>query len=181
MSRPVLVVPGINNSGPQHWQSLWERQDPALVRVRFNEWDQPDRHDWVATLESTVRALGADTVIVAHSLGCLAVAHWAAGTTTPVAGALLVAVPDPEGPNFPADAKHFAPLPQQQFGFPSVIVASDNDPYSSAAHVDACARAWGSRVVRIGAHGHINAGSGLGDWLQGRQLLRDLLNETATA
>lgn len=179
MTQPVLVVPGIGNSGPEHWQSLWEQQHAALVRVGFDEWDKPDRHDWVATLDATVRALGPETVIVAHSLGCLAVAHWAAVTQTPVAGALLVCVPDPDGKNFPAEASNFSALPQQPFAFPSVIVASDDDPYSNPAHVDVCAHGWGSRVVSIGAHGHINASSGLGDWPQGWQLLQGLLAESA--
>ena len=27
----VLIVPGIGNSGPQHWQTLWERQHPDMA------------------------------------------------------------------------------------------------------------------------------------------------------
>jgi uncharacterized protein len=183
MSRPVLIVPGISNSGPEHWQSRWQRQHPSYVRAPFAEWDEPDRRDWVATLDATVRELGPRTVIVAHSLGTLAVAHWAAGYAgkAPVAGALLVAVPDPDGPNFPAQAHHFRPLPLQPLGFPSVLVASDNDPYSNPVYAAAVAQAWGSRFISIGAHGHINAASGLGDWPQGQALLAELLQDTARA
>jgi uncharacterized protein len=182
MSHPVLIVPGIGNSGPEHWQSRWQRHNPAYVRVPFADWETPDRRDWVATLDATVRELGPDTVIVAHSLGTLAVAHWAAayaGHKAPVAAALLVAVPDPDGPNFPPQARHFKPLPLQALGFPSVLVASDNDPYSNPVYSAAVAQAWGSRFISIGAQGHINAASGLGDWPQGQALLADLLHELA--
>lgn len=180
---PVLIIPGISNSGPQHWQSLWQQQDASLVRVPFAEWDEPDRLDWVATIDASVRALGPDTIIVAHSLGCLAVAHWAAekGAAHPVAGALLVAVPDPLGPNFPTQARNFTSLPRQSFPFASLIVSSDDDPYSSASHVAAYAQAWGSDVTSIGARGHINAGSGLGDWPEGRRLLQALRAKAALA
>lgn len=182
MSHPVLIVPGIGNSGPEHWQSRWQQHNPAYVRAPFAQWDQPDRHDWVATLDATVRALGPDTVIVAHSLGTLAVAHWAAtyvGRKAPVAAALLVAVPDPNGPNFPTQARHFTPLPLQALGFPSVVIASDNDPYGSADYAAATALAWHSRFMSIGAQGHINAASGLGDWVQGQALLAELLQDVA--
>lgn len=179
-SRPVLIVPGIGNSGPEHWQTRWQGLHPAYVRVPFAEWDTPDRHEWVATLDATVRELGPDTVIVAHSLGTLAVAHWAAGHgagKAPLAAALLVAVPEPDGPNFPPQARNFKPLPLQPLGFPGIVVASDNDPYSTPAFSSAIARAWGSRFVSVGALGHINASSGLGDWPQGQALLDELIGE----
>ncbi len=182
MSHPVLIVPGIGNSGPEHWQSRWQQRDPSYVRAPFADWDAPDRRDWVATLDATLRALGPETVIVAHSLGTLAVAHWAAqygarGERPPVAAALLVAVPDPDGPQFPAQARHFKPLPLQPLGFPSVVVASDDDPYGSAAYAAAVAQAWGSRYAPVGALGHINAASWLGDWEQGRALFDTLLQD----
>lgn len=182
MSQPILIVPGIGNSGPEHWQSRWQQRNPDFVRVPFAEWDAPDRHDWVATLDAAVKELGPDTVIVAHSLGTLAVAHWAAthaGRKPPVAAALLVAVPDPNGPNFPPQARHFKPLPAQALGFPSLLVASDNDPYGDPAHAAAIAQAWGSRFVSVGPLGHINAASGLGEWSQGKSLLEELLQDAA--
>lgn len=39
------------------------------------------------------------------------------------------------------------------------------------------ARCWGSRFVTIHQGGHLNAGSGLGDWSEGKKLLLELLNE----
>ncbi|MCY1380434.1 Serine hydrolase [compost metagenome] len=87
-----------------------------------------------------------------------------------------MAVPDPEGAAFPSEAIGFSPLPLRRFAFPSIVVASSNDPYGSIDHARRCADAWGSRLVEIGMAGHINAGSGLGDWAQGRQLLAEFLS-----
>ena len=174
MPATVLTLPGIGNSGPQHWQTLWEQTYPNFVRIAQRDWDHPVCAEWVSVLESTVKDIASPVVIVAHSLGCLALAHWAAKSHASIRAALLVAVPDPEGPNFPAEAVGFSPLPQQKFSFPSVVVASADDPYGTLAHAQACASAWGSRLVHIGAAGHINASSGLGHWPEGYALLQGL-------
>ncbi len=174
MSPTVLTFPGIGSSGPEHWQTLWEQANPEFIRIAQRDWDNPVCDEWVAVLESTVQRIGPQVVVIAHSLACLAVAHWAASAHSPIKAALLVAVPDPEGPDFPAEATGFAPLPVQRFSFSSIVVASTDDPYGSLAHAQACAAAWGSRVVNIGAAGHINAGSGLGHWPEGYVLLQEL-------
>ncbi len=139
-------------------------------------WDHPVCDVWVAALEAAVRSSEPPVVLVAHSLACLQLAHWAASTRCRIRGALLVAVPDPEGAAFPNEAIGFSPLPLRRFAFPSIVVASSNDPYGSIDHARRCADAWGSRLVEIGMAGHINAGSGLGDWPQGRQLLAEFLS-----
>lgn len=174
MSSTVLTFPGFGNSGPQHWQSLWEQSNPEFVRISQRDWDNPDCEEWVSVLESTVQRIGSPVVVVAHSLACLAVAHWAAKPHSPIKAALLVAVPDPEGSNFPAEAIGFAPPPLQRFSFPSIVVASTDDPYSSLAHSQTYASVWGSRLVNVGAVGHINASSGLAQWLEGFALLKQL-------
>ena len=170
----ALILPGIGNSGPQHWQSRWEQANPEFVRVQQRDWDAPVRDDWVAAIEDAASRAGPDVVLVAHSLGCLAVAHWAAMPHSPVRGALLVAVPDPGGPAFPVEASGFGQPPEMPFAFTSIVVISDDDPYGTTAFSTQCAKAWGSRVVRIGNCGHINAESGLGDWPAGFDLLRKL-------
>lgn len=171
----VLILPGIGNSGPDHWQSRWERANPGFVRVQQRDWDNPVCDEWVGVLEQSVARAGADVVLVAHSLACLLVARWADGTRLKVRGALLVAPPDPDGPNFPGKAIGFSPMPLSSLGFPSVVVASTNDPYADPAFAERAAMAWGSRFVSIGASGHINARSGLGDWDEGFSMLRRFL------
>ncbi|HEX2870429.1 MAG TPA: alpha/beta hydrolase [Polyangiaceae bacterium] len=171
---PVLILPGIGGSGAAHWQSRWEVLEPTYRRVEMPDWDRPELDAWLATLDAAVKAAPAVPVIVAHSLGCLAVAHWAARGGR-VRAALLVAVPDPAGPLWPDEAASFAALPTTPLGFPTHVVASRDDPYGSFEFAKVIAHAWGSAFVDAGAIGHINAASALGDWPFGRQLLARLL------
>lgn len=171
---PVLVLPGYLNSEREHWQSLWEKASAAFVRVEQRDWERPICAEWVAVLDDAVARHGAGAVLVAHSLACLLVAHWAAITTRTVKGALLVAPPDPENPNFPDAAVGFTPVPDRPFEFPSILVASANDPYATIEFAERCAALWGSRLVNAGALGHINAASGLGEWREGLAQLQRL-------
>ena len=174
MSATVLILPGIGNSGPQHWQSIWEQSHPKFVRIQQRDWDNPVCDEWGAAIEDAVRCATLDVVLVAHSLACLAVAHWAARAHAPIKAALLVAVPNSNGSNFPKEAVGFSETPTQPFSFPSTVVISADDPYGSSEHSERLARAWGSRVVKIGNCGHINASSGLGAWPEGYELLKQL-------
>ena len=106
----VLIVPGMDNSGPQHWQTLWERQRHDCLRVELGMWDRPHRNTWANQLNHAIRAANRPVVLVAHSLGCLTIAWWAqleqAEAHAKVAGALLVAPPDVDF--FPLDDRHRA-------------------------------------------------------------------------
>ncbi|PTB19840.1 hypothetical protein C9I57_15705 [Trinickia symbiotica] len=176
MSRRFLIVPGYGNSGPTHWQSLWEATKPGdWSRIKVEDWDHAVCDEWVAAIDNEVRALGPDVIVVAHSLGCLAVAHWAARHARAIRGALLVAVPDPSAPAFPrAFTVGFSAVLSSRLPFPSIVVASNDDPYGSIGHAQSCANVWGSEFVDVGAHGHINAASQLEDWAEGYQLLQRL-------
>jgi predicted alpha/beta hydrolase family esterase len=174
VSTPVLIVPGIGGSGSEHWQSRWQVLEPAYRRVQVPDWDRPELEAWISALAAAVAAAPAPPVLVAHSLGCLTVAHWAARGGRARA-ALLVAVPDPRGPEFPQEAASFGPLPLTPIPFPTRVVASRNDSYGSLEFAASCAKAWGSELSDIGNAGHINADSGLGAWPAGRQLLAALL------
>jgi predicted alpha/beta hydrolase family esterase len=144
------------------------------VRVQQRDWDNPVCAEWVAAIEEAVKRAGPDVVLVAHSLACLAVAHWAAKPHSPVKAALLAAVPDCKGPSFPVEARGFSGTPIRPFSFQSTVVVSDDDPYGSPENSRQLAAAWGSRVVQIGSRGHINASSGLGAWPEGYELLKQL-------
>ncbi|MCR5887171.1 alpha/beta hydrolase [Hymenobacter sp. J193] len=171
---PVLLLPGLGNSGPAHWQSRWE-QHYGYPRVNQHNWDQPACHDWVQMLDRAVAAAGPDVVVVAHSLGCATVAHWARTTRHRLAGALLVAPADVDRPNFPSEVTGFAPMPLAPLPCPSIVAASTNDEYVTLTRAQAFAGAWGSRLVNVGALGHINSASELGLWPQGHALLRELM------
>lgn len=171
----ALILPGLYDSGPDHWQTLWERDDPTFVRVVQRDWDAPIRQEWVGTLETVVAQTGDDIVLVAHSAGCALVAFWAAATPLRVRGALLVAPADTEARSYPIGPKGWRPLPRVRLPFPSIVVASSNDEFATLDRAREFADSWGSRFVPIGEAGHINADSGLGCWPYGRELLRELI------
>jgi len=167
----IITLPGLGGSGDTHWQTLWERTDARFTRFQPASWDQPDLHDWEQSLERAVGHCAKPPVLVAHSLACLLVVHWAARFPSAIAGAFLVAVPDPDGGNFPLEAASFKPVPDRTLRFPSLIIVSTNDPYGGLEVTQRLSRAWQSGLIAPGALGHINASSGLGDWPQGRALL----------
>lgn len=175
----ILTVPGLGNSSPDHWQSIWEQHFADCRRVELGMWHRPHRNTWVNNLNLAIRRADRPVVLVAHSLGCLAVAWWAQlerpDFSYPVIGALLVAPPEVDF--FPLDHRltSFAPTPSATLPFPSILVASHNDPYISLRTARRLARTWGSRFADAGQVGHINAESNLGDWPFGQFLLRQLL------
>jgi uncharacterized protein len=176
MSIRFLTLPGLASSGPEHWQTIWERRHPdQFKRVEQINWDWPVKTDWVKMLQQEIDSLEVSVVIVAHSLGCITVAHWAAEHVSPyVAGAMLVAPADAELSKRLAFVEGFTPIPRFRLPFPSIVVASTNDIY---AHMDRSlefAGWWGSEFVNLGETGHINAVSGLGEWQQGKDILMAL-------
>lgn len=172
----VLIVPGWTGSGPEHWQSHWERSNPSYRRVRQRDWDHPTLAEWVACIDAEVEGCGGAVLLVGHSLGCAAIAHWATGGGGgSVVGALLVAPADVEAEGAPEALRGFAPMPRAPLPFASVVVASDDDEYVSRERAREFAEAWGGRFVPIGPAGHINTASGHGPWEEGHRLLRDLM------
>lgn len=180
----ILTVPGIDNSGPDHWQTIWDRERGDCNRVDLGLWARPQRNPWVTRLNQAISGAGGPVVLVAHSLGCLAVAWWAALESPPfgdpVAGALLVAPPDVDTAGPDLRIVGFGPAPKLLLPFPSIVVASSDDPYCDLGRAHNLAKFWGSRFVEAGALGHINAASHLGAWDEGQALLETLLGE-ATA
>ncbi|MEI8168377.1 MAG: alpha/beta hydrolase [Rhodoferax sp.] len=175
-STPVLILPGWQNSGADHWQSLWER-DFGYSRVDQHDWLRPLRGDWIARLEDVLLSQPAPVVLAAHSLGCLLVAAWASHTRHAhlVKAALLVAPADAEREELRPVLTSWSPIPLQPLPFKSVLVGSRNDPYCPVERAGQFARAWGSAWVDAGNAGHINAESGLGHWPVGQDLLKQLI------
>lgn len=171
----VLIVPGLYDSGPEHWQSYWGRVRGDCRRIEQRDWQTPRRDDWVAAVEAAVAGEPSPPVLVAHSLGCATVAHWARQTRLRLRGALLVAPSDVEAPSYPSGTTGFAPMPLDRLPFPTIVVASSNDEYVTPARAAAFAGAWGARLVEIGPAGHINSASALADWPAGQRLLDELV------
>ena len=171
----VLLLPGWLDSGPGHWQTLWESQH-GDTRVVQSDWLWPKRGDWMARLEEVLLESEAPALLVAHSLGCHLVAAWAAHSqrTARVRGALLVALPDIEHDETPPNLRAWRPVLRQRLPFPSIAVVSQDDPYSAPERSAGLAVQWGAEVVHAGAAGHLNGDSGLGNWPEGRRLLQQM-------
>jgi len=171
---PVLLLPGLFDSGPEHWQTLWLAGRPGFRRVEQKDWATPRCADWVATLDQAVQEAGRGALLVAHSAGCALVAHWASARHRGVRCAMLVAPSDVEAPSYPVGPTGFSPMPLQPLPFASTVVASSDDPYVSLERARFFADSWGSRFVNIGPAGHVNTASGLGEWPAGLELLEEL-------
>ena len=177
-SANVLILPGWQDSGPEHWQSRWEVEH-GYRRVRQHDWMRPLRGDWIARLEDVLLRCREPAVLVAHSLGCLLVAAWAATSRNQqlVKAALLVAPGDTECEELRAVLHSWVPVAPGSLPFKSVLIGSRNDPYCSLERARAFATAWGSNFIDYGQRGHLNAESGLGAWPHGHEILTQLKKE----
>ncbi|MET1079810.1 MAG: alpha/beta hydrolase [Pseudomonas sp.] len=166
-----LIVPGWQGSADDHWQSHWQRSLPNTQRLERLDWLAPNRDAWCAELQRQVAADPRPVILVAHSLGCITVAHWAAQAPAHllqrVSGALLVAPADVERPGCPLALQGFAPIPDQPLPFPCQVVGSDNDAAASAARALQLARQWQAEAAILSGAGHINVKSGHQRWEQG--------------
>lgn len=171
---PVLTLPGWQGSGPDHWQSRWERLHGAR-RVHQHDWLQPLRGDWMARLDEVLLAEPTPVLLAAHSLGCQLVAAWAAHSRNAarVQAALLVAPPDTERDDMPPQLHTWRPITRARLPFRSTVVSSSDDPFCAPRRAAEMAAAWGASLVLAGPRGHLNADSGLGDWPDGWVMLLD--------
>lgn len=164
----TLIVPGLNSSGPAHWQSWFETRIPGAVRVIQRDWKRPDLAQWSSRVRREISRHSDGLLIVAHSFGVLAAVQAADDYRGRIGGALLVAPADPDKFGV-ADL-----LPQAPLDFPSVIVASSNDPWLRLERARHYAALWGADLVNLGAAGHINTETGYGPWPEGLALLQHL-------
>ncbi len=172
----VLTLPGWLDSGPAHWQSRWERL-AGFERVQQADWVWPRRGDWLARLEECLLADERPAALVAHSLGCHLVAAWAAHSahSARVRAALLVAPPDTERADMPPQLAGWRSIVRHRLLFAAEVVYSEDDPFCAPPRAREMAAAWGATATSLGARGHVNADSGLGDWPEGLARLEALL------
>jgi predicted alpha/beta hydrolase family esterase len=166
----VLIVPGLHNSGADHWQSRWQQRNPDFERVEQAQWDRPELPRWSERLAQALRQSSRPTLIVAHSFGCLTTLHAAGLGAFNLAGALLVAPADPE--KFGVTQT----LQNARLTCPAIVIGSTNDPWMTHSRAADWAGIWGCEFVDAGALGHINAESGLGDWPFGLGQLERLVH-----
>ena len=179
----ILFVPGLRDEMPDHWQTLLQAELPkaaCVPRMRAAK-EKLSCAAWVAMLDRSIARIQGPVILAAHSAGVMIVAHWAARIRRPIRGALLATPPDFSSPlpaGYPTKEtlrdNGWLPLPLEELPFPSVVVASRNDPLARFARVEAFARAWGSRVVDAGRVGHLNPAAGFGPWPMAREILETL-------
>ena len=170
-----LIIPGLGNSGPAHWQTWLEQTVPNCQRIEQQEWDAPDLADWLKAIDEAVANYDpASVVLIGHSLGCSTIAHWAKHSGKIIKGAMLVAPSDIEAPVYTFPATGFTPIPLDKIPFKTIVVASSNDVWVSAERARYFADCWGSDYINIGDAGHINADAGFGPWEEGVLILKKL-------
>jgi len=177
METNLLLLPGLGNSGEKHWQTFWHEKFKNSKRIIQDNWDEPIREDWIARLKEEVQKLEGPTILVAHSLAVSLVLHWASSNNDKnIVGALLVAPADVDSrEHTPEIIRNFSPMPIIKLPFPSIVVASENDPYASFERKKYFAEQWGSDFVNVGQQGHINSDSDLKYWEEGQLILQQLI------
>lgn len=177
----VVIVPGLRDHVPGHWQSLLKDRLPQCRAVEPMGRTFLDCAARVEALEREAHSIKGEIVLVAHSGGVITVLHWARRTKRPIRGALLATPADMETPmpvGYPSlPALHDAgwlPIPHDRLPFAAIVAASRNDPLASYSRVATFARAWGSRLVDIGEVGHLNPASGFGPWPRADEFIGEL-------
>lgn len=170
-----FTIPGLGNSGPDHWQTFFEKNNDNFQRINQQEWDAPNCSNWIETIDKALAPYDPSTVVlIGHSLGCSTIAHWAVKYKRKIKGALLVAPSDLEAPQYTFPATGFAPIPLAKIPFKTIVVASADDPWISLERAEYFASYWGSQFINIGNAGHINTASGHKEWKEGLAILKTL-------
>ena len=182
MDETVLIVPGFHGSGPAHWQSWLQARTPQARRVSGIDWESPVLPEWSSAIHAGIEQSTGSVWLVAHSFGCLASVVAASERPDRIAGLLLVAPADPErfsssgvrqqsGYDF-VESSIVNLLPQSGLErLPSVVVASEDDPWLDFENARDWAERWGSSLINLGQAGHINTDSGYGPWPFAQELL----------
>lgn len=170
-----MFVDGWFGPEPGDWQELWAHKLPGSFRLEQSDWEQPERHTWVAQLDKAIADCSRPPVLIAHSLGCLTVAHWVAeGAGRPVRAAMLVTPADVEDNPEPA-IQGFDPIPRQAFPFPTLVAASSSDRWMTPERARYFADRWGAQFADAGDVGHLTVKGGYGPWPLGERLLDEFL------
>lgn len=187
-SPTILIVPGLRDHAAGHWQTLLAQRLSKVASVAPMGREDLDCARRVAAIETVAQNVEGPLLALAHSGGCIMLAHWLAGTTRPVAAALMATPPDFESPmpeGFPTiaalEAGGWLPVPRQPLPCPALVAASRNDPLGAYARVAELARDWGARLFDLGEVGHLNPASGFGDWPMADRLIDDLQHMASPA
>lgn len=176
-----LILPGLGDSGPDHWQSFWLKKFPNAIKLIQDDWNEPKLDNWLDKLNEALIDIQTPVVFIAHSLAVSLVLHWDkkyGNASKHIAGALLVSPTDVESKiHAPHEIQNFGPMPVHSISFPAIVIASENDPFVDLERAIYFANKWKTELINIGKKGHINSETKLGNWEEGQQILDKLLNK----
>jgi predicted alpha/beta hydrolase family esterase len=184
LKHTILIIPGLRDHVEEHWQTLLAKeltaQSVPCVTVPPLEQDKLSCQARLDAIDRALDSIDGPVIIVAHSAGCMMVAHWALRRARPILG--LACGPrrcgNPDACRLPPKdvlaAHGWTPIPRQRLPFPTLLAASSNDPLTQLERARGFARDWGSELVELGPQGHLNPASGHGPWPQAKQLIEDL-------
>ncbi|XHS78279.1 RBBP9/YdeN family alpha/beta hydrolase [Burkholderiaceae bacterium UC74_6] len=171
----LLIIPGLHDSGPAHWQTWLQARYPGSLRVVQRDFERAHLQRWAERIQSTLEHAGGEGewIAVAHSFGVLALAHHLAShPDSPIREALLVA---------PAEPDRFGlaeTLPHHRLPIPATMLASQTDPWMSASSAQRWAARWGASFSNLGPVGHINTESGFGPFPLAQRWVETKLRQT---
>jgi predicted alpha/beta hydrolase family esterase len=168
----LLFVPDTGPVPPDHWIARWSAKlSTARLVAAFDPAATP------AALIAAAQRAQRPALLIGYSTGAVAVALAAeALKDADVRGAFLVAPPAEEA-LASLDGGVWPQLPRARLPWPSVLVASRTDPWSSHHQSLALATDWGAEFTDAGEAGRIDAESGHGPWPDGLLKLGGLLKK----
>ncbi len=176
MMTMYYTIPGYGNSDSEHWQTYFESRLDNCQRIVQDNWTEPVLEDWIERIDNSLTNENlSDTILISHSMGGIALVHWALKHRKIIKGALMVAPPDLENPYENLGLESFTPIPLIKLPFPSILVCSSNDNWISIERAKLFADSWGSKMILIENAGHINPDSGYKKWNRGLDILKELI------
>ena len=148
----ILAIPGHAPLEPGHWLERWTGRLSTALPVPAAQGNDDPLHRLIAEAPGPVVALAYREGIerlLAHA------------DALPVTGAFLVAPLENS-----VVAERIEPLP-----FPSILVASRDDPLCPFERAEDMGASWGSLFVDAGEAGELDAASGRGPWPEGLMVL----------
>ncbi|SDF85340.1 MULTISPECIES: RBBP9/YdeN family alpha/beta hydrolase [Thalassobaculum] len=177
----ILVLPGLGGGTDGHWYARWQAGLKTAEWVALDDWSSPARDAYVQSILDAVAGADRPVVLVGHGYGSLAAVHAASDLADgKVRGAFLAAVPDIEAADHGV-AEGYRPLPRDPLPFPSLVLASRNDPHCAFEVAEDLAGAWGSRLVDLRESGNVDPDSGHGPWPEGLMTFGKFLGQLPPA
>jgi predicted alpha/beta hydrolase family esterase len=177
----TLIIPGFQGSEDAHWQTWFQSKIKNSQRVHQN-WDEPILAYWAENVRNSIDKCNGKVWIIAHSFGCLAAILAGIDRYKNIAGAMLVAPADPERftlggvleeSELDGSESIRSLIPTHPLPFPTLVIASDDDPWMQASKVQLWSDIWNSEFISLPSAGHINTASGFGPWDAGLTLFNN--------